>query len=104
MILLKNLSVRLDDSLEKKLAFVSDHKKIIDRSAYIRDLLNRSLENDIIEILCYQVQDHQITAWRAAELAGISLRAMLKHLSDHKIDTIDEKTLKEDIKFARQYS
>jgi predicted HTH domain antitoxin len=81
---------------------VSENKKIIDKSAYIRDLLTRSLENDIIDILCDQVQQHQITAWKAAEIAGISLRAMLKHLYDHKVESIDEKTLKEDILFARQ--
>ena len=102
MLKMKNLSVRLDDKLEKQLAFVSENKKIIDKSAYIRDLLSRSLEADIIDILFEQVKQHQITAWKAAELAGISLRAMLKHLYEHKIESIDEKTLLEDIAFARE--
>jgi predicted HTH domain antitoxin len=104
MIKMKNLSVRLDEDLEKKIAFVSENKKIIDKSAYIRTLLSKSLEHDIIDIVCEKVQNHEITAWKAAELAGISLRTMLRYLYDHKVESIDEKTLKEDIYFARQFN
>lgn len=57
---------------------------------------------DIIDILCEQVKEHKISAWKAASIADISLRTMLEHLYKRKIESIDEKTLKEDILFARE--
>jgi predicted HTH domain antitoxin len=57
---------------------------------------------DIIDILCEQVKQHQISAWKAADLAKITLRTMLEHLYKRKIESIDEITLKEDIIFSRE--
>ena len=94
------LSVRLDDDLEEKLNFLMKKLKIIDKSAYIRQLLDKSLSEEILEVLCNQVGEKQISAWKAAEIAGISLRKMLEELKKRNLTGYDEQSLKEDHNFA----
>lgn len=49
------LSVRLDDELEELLAYLLEKRKINDKSAYIRQLLNKSVKIDLIDFLCDEV-------------------------------------------------
>ncbi len=97
---MKVLSVRLDEEIEQKLEFLMHKLKIVDKSTYIRQLLNKSLSNELIGLLCDEVGEKQMSAWKAAEIAGISLRKMLFELKKRNISGIDEIALKEDIKFA----
>lgn len=97
---MKVLSVRLDDELERKLSFLMKKLKIIDKSTYIRQLLEKSLSNEMIEVLCSQVGGKQISAWKAAEFADISFRKMLYELKKRNIPGYDEQSLKEDLEFA----
>ena len=94
------LSVRLDSELEKKLALLMMKKKIVDKSAYIRQLISRSLTDDLLDYLAGEVMMRRISSWRAAEIAGIPLRSMLGELATRHIETYDEKALEEDISFA----
>jgi len=94
------LSVRLDGNLEKKLSFLMEKLKIIDKSTYIRQLLDKSLSEEILEVLCKQVGEKQISAWKAAELAGISLRKMLDELKKRNSSGYDERSFQEDLNFA----
>lgn len=94
------LSVRLDEDLEKKLDFLMKNLKKVDKSAYIRQLLDRSLSEDMTEVLCKQVGEKKMSAWKAAEILRISLRKMLDELKKHQILGYDEETLKEDLEFA----
>ncbi len=97
---MKVLSVRLDDDLERKLSFLMKKLKIIDRSTYIRQLLEKSLSEEIIEVLCKQVGEKQISAWKAAEIAGISLRKILHELKKRNFPGYNDQSLKEDLEFA----
>jgi predicted HTH domain antitoxin len=97
---MKVLSVRLDEDLERKLSFLMKKLKIIDRSTYIRQLLEKSLSEEMLEVLCKQVEEKQISAWKAAEIAGISLRKMLYELKKRNFSGYDEQSLKEDLEFA----
>ena len=97
---MKVLSVRLDEDLERKLSFLMKKLKIIDRSTYIRQLLEKSLSEEMLEVLCKQVEEKQISAWKAAEIAGISLRKMLYTLKKRNFSGYDEQSLNEDLKFA----
>ena len=94
------LSVRLDGNLEKKLSFLMEKLKIIDKSTYIRQLLDKSFSEEILEVLCKQVGEKQISAWKAAELAGISLRKMLDELKKRNSSEYDEQSFQEDLNFA----
>ncbi|MHA1273583.1 MAG: UPF0175 family protein [Promethearchaeota archaeon] len=94
------LSIRIDKNLETKLNFLMEALKIKDKSTYIRQLLNRSLSEEMINILCKQVGEKCISAWKAAEIAEISLRKMLDELKKRNIPGYDEQALREDFKFA----
>ncbi|MHA1526414.1 MAG: UPF0175 family protein [Promethearchaeota archaeon] len=94
------LSVRLDDELESKLDFLMKKLKIVDKSTYIRQLLDNSLSEEMIKILCKQVEEKKISAWKAAEIADISLRKMLHELKKRTSSGYDEQSLREDLEFA----
>jgi len=97
---MKVLSVRLDDDLEKKLEFLINNKKISDKSTYLRQLLDKTLLEEIIDFLCSKVGEKQISAWKASEIANISLRKMLEELKKRDIKGYDEESLNEDLMFA----
>ena len=46
------ISVRLDDELESKLNYLMKKLKLVDKSTYIRHLLNNSLSEEMIKVLC----------------------------------------------------
>jgi len=94
------LSVRLDDELKSKLNFVIKKLKIVDKSTYIRQLLDNSLSEEIIKILYKQVEQKKMSVWKAAEIAGIPLRKMLYELDKRKVSGYDEQSLREDLEFA----
>lgn len=94
------LSVRLDPELEEKLQFLMEKRKIVDKSAYVRQLISKSLTEDLIDYLCKEVQKKNISAWKAAEIAKISLRAMLKELANRNIPSYNDFAFKEDLDFA----
>lgn len=100
MIELTVISVRLDADLEERLAFLMDKRKIVDKSAYIRQLLYRSVGEDLIDYLCDEVKEKRISSWKAAEMAEISLRAMLSHLASRNIALFDDTALEDDLAFA----
>ncbi|MGV9203861.1 MAG: UPF0175 family protein [Promethearchaeia archaeon] len=94
------LSVRLNEDLEKKLEFVMKKLQIVDKSSFIRQLMDKSLTDEMIEVLAQQIEEKQMSAWKAAEIAGISLRKMLDELKKRKISSYDEQALEEDLNFA----
>ncbi len=49
---MKILSVRIDDDLDQKLSFLMAKLKKKDKSSYIRQLLEKSLIEEIFEVLC----------------------------------------------------
>ncbi|MHA1651083.1 MAG: UPF0175 family protein [Candidatus Helarchaeota archaeon] len=93
------LSVRLDSELEEKLQYLMEKRKIRDKSAYVRQLISESLTKELLDYLCKEVSKRNISAWKAAEIAKISLRAMLKELAERNIPSYDEIAFKEDLLF-----
>jgi predicted HTH domain antitoxin len=91
------LSVRIDLVLEEKISFLMKNKKISDKSAYIRQLLDRSIAADIIDFLAAEVRMRHMSAWKAAEIACISLRHMLEELATRDVPTYSEEAFLEDI-------
>jgi len=54
----------------------------------------------MLEILFNEVSEKNISAWKAAKIAGVSLRKMLYELKIHYPSGYDEQALKEDLEFA----
>ncbi len=96
------LSVRIDFELEEKLRYLMEKRKIVDKSAYVRQLIQNSLFKDLIDFLCDEVKSQRMSVWKAAEIAKISLLEMLKELSQRNISSYDEIAFKEDLEFAKR--
>ena len=96
------LSVRIDKEIEEKIKLLLEMRKIQDKSSYIRKLLSKALQEDLIDDYCKQVQKGQITLWKAAELSGLSLRQMMDEVGKRNIILYDEKALENDLRFAIQ--
>jgi predicted HTH domain antitoxin len=96
------LSVRIDSELEEKLRYLMQKRNIVDKSAYIRQLIQKSLFTDLLDFLCDEVKFQRMSAWKAAEIAKISLLEILKELSQRNISSYDEAALKEDLEFAKR--
>ena len=94
------LSVRMDKELEKRLAFLMEKRKIVDKSSYVRQLIDRSLSDDLLDYLSEEVAARHISIWKAASIADIPLRAMMKVLARRNISMYDEQALTEDLIFA----
>ena len=97
---MKILSVRINDDLDQKLSFLMEKLKKKDKSSYIRQLLEKSLTEEIFEVLCKQVGEKNTSAWKAAEIARVSLRKMMEELKKRNVPGYDEQAIKEDIKYA----
>ncbi len=97
---MKILSVRIDDDLDEKLRFLMSRLKKKDKSSYIRQLLEKSLSEEMFVVLCNQVGEKNMSAWKAAEKAGVSLRKMMEELKKRNVLGYDEQAIKEDIEYA----
>ena len=97
---MKILSVRIDDDLDEKLSFLMARLKKKDKSSYIRQLLEKSLTEEMFEILCKQIGEKNTSAWKAAEIAGVSLRRLMVELKKRNVPGYDEQAIKEDIEYA----
>lgn len=86
--------------MEERLAFLMEKRKIVDKSSYIRRLLDRSLSEDLLDYLSEEVTAKRLSVWKAASVAGISLRAMMKELAERGVSTYDEQALREDLAFG----
>ena len=94
------LSVRLDKETEDKLNLLLKIRKIQDKSAFIRGLLSKSLQEELIEHYCDQIKIGKISLWKAGELLGLHLREMMIEIGKRKITLFDEKSLRLDLEFA----
>lgn len=97
---MKILSVRIDDELNKKLDFMLENLKKKDKSSYVRKLLEKSLNDEMLDVLGKMVEEKSISIWKAAEMIGIPLRKMMEELKTRNITGYDEKAILEDIEFA----
>ncbi|MFX0100464.1 MAG: hypothetical protein ACFFCS_12900 [Candidatus Hodarchaeota archaeon] len=98
------LSVRIDSELEKKLEYLMKNRKIIDKSAYIRQLLDKSIEIDLLDYLAEEVGKKHLSAWKAAQIADIPLTRMLDELASRNILTYDNESYLEDLEFLERGS
>jgi len=94
------LSVRMDKELEKRLAFLMEKRMIVDKSSYVRQLIDRSLSVDLLDYLSEEVEARRLSIWKAASIAEIPLRAMMRELAERKVTMYDDQTLTEDLIFA----
>ena len=100
---MRTISLRIDNELEQKLKFLMTLKQIQDRSSYLRLLLERAMTQDMIEFALKEFKNRRVSLWKASSIAGVSLREFMDIAKSHSISTIDETTIREDVKWVRNY-
>lgn len=96
------LSVRIDKELEEKLKFLMEKQKIVDKSAYIRKLLDESIKEELLDFLSKEIESKNLSIWKAAELAKMSLRGIMVELAKRDVKIYDEAALQEDLTFVKK--
>lgn len=76
--------MRLSEETLKKLDEIADGEKK-DRSMIIREFLDQGIKEKRIQNSIDKYKSGKVTAWRAAELAGLSLYEFIDILRDRKI-------------------
>ena len=94
------ISTRISEDLAKDLEEI-EKEEMTDRATVIRKLLKRAIELWKMERSLRLYQEGKITLWRAARLAGITLREMMEQAATKRIQLkYTAKDLEEDIKAA----
>jgi len=78
-------------------------KMKVDRSELIRRLLDSALREKRLEESVQAYQEGKVTLWKAAEIAGISLREMMEVVREKKIPvsyTLED--LKRDLEYVKR--
>jgi len=99
---LEAVTARLPRDMLKEVERLAQ-KERVDRSELIRRLLDFALRQKRVEEALRAYQEGKVTLWRAAEMAGISLREMMELARMKKIPisyTLED--LKRDMEYVRQ--
>ena len=94
----ESITLRIPPQTAKKLKEIAK-KEGKDRSTLIRELLENGVKEKSIEQAIELYRTDQITAWKAAQLAGVSLWAFYKILEEKGvIIQYSENDLEQDLK------
>ena len=102
MLSLKTVTVRLPPEVLEEIEGIAERERI-DRSEIIRRLLDQALALRRIDEAVETYRNGKVTLWRAAEMAGVSLREMMNIINERKIElnyTIED--LDRDMEYVRQ--
>jgi len=92
---MKTMSVEVNEEFAKVLEEIETH---IDRRALIKNLLFSGLKQYKIELAIEKYLEGEVSTWKAAEIAGISLRRMNEILQEKGVEMhYYERSLKEDL-------
>ncbi len=99
---MKIISVEVDEEFAKALETIE--QPYIDRQALIKTLLFSGLKQYRIELALRKYLEGEVSMWKAAEIAGVSLRRMNKILQEKGVEMhYSEESLKEDLEFTRNF-
>jgi len=99
---LEAVTARLPRSMLKEVERLAEREKV-DRSELIRRLLDFALGQKRIEEALEAYREGKVTLWKAAEIAGVSLREIMELAGVKRIPvpyTLDD--LKRDVEYVRR--
>jgi len=102
LVSLEAVTARLPRDMLREVERLAQNEKV-DRSELIRRLLDFALQQKRIDEAVRAYQEGKVTLWKAAEIAGISLRKMMELVRTKKITvsyTLDD--LRRDIEYVRR--
>lgn len=93
---MKVISVEVEEEFAKALEAIK--QPYLDRQTLIKTLLFSGLKQYKLELAVQKYLEGEVSTWKAAEIAGVSLRKMNKILQKKGIEMhYSEKSLKEDL-------
>ena len=93
---MKIISVEVDEEFAKALETIE--QPYLDRPTLIKTLLFSGLKQYRIELALRKYLEGEVSMWKAAEIAGVSLRKMNKILQEKGVEMhYSEESLKEDL-------
>lgn len=93
---MKTISVEVDEEFAKALEVIG--QPYLDRQTLIKNILISGLKQYRIELAIQRYLEGEVSTWKAAEMAGTSLRKMNKILQEKGVEMhYSEKSLKEDL-------
>jgi predicted HTH domain antitoxin len=95
------IAKELPSEILKEIDYWSKKEKT-DRTSFILRLIDEGLREWKIQKVLKMYKNQEVTLWRAAEIAGVSLAELLSELPKQKIVfQYDMEELKEDLEYAR---
>jgi len=92
----KTISVEVDEEFAKALETIE--QPYLDRPTLIKTLLFSGLKQYRIELALRKYLEGEVSTWKAAEIAGVSLRKMNKILQEKGVEMhYSVESLKEDL-------
>lgn len=93
---MKIISLEVDEEFVKVLEAID--QPYMDKQFLIKTLLFSGLKQYKIELAIKKYLDGEVSTWKAAEIAGVSLRKMNKILQEKGVEMhYSEKSFKEDL-------
>ncbi len=90
------ISVEVDEEFAKALEAIK--QTYLDRSALIKNILSSGLKQYRIELAIQKYLRREVSTWKAAEIACVSLRRMNQILQEKGVEMhYSEESLKEDL-------
>ena len=96
IVYMKVISVEVDEEFAKALETLE--QPYLDRPALIKNILFSGLKQYKLELAVQKYLEGEVSTWKAAEIAGVSLRKMNKILQEKGVEMhYSEESLKEDL-------
>lgn len=99
---LEAVTARLPKEMVREVERLAEKMKV-DRSELIRRLLDSAIREKKLEDAVQAYREGQVTLWKAAEIAGISLREMMDLVKEKKIPvsyTLED--LRRDLEYVKR--
>jgi predicted HTH domain antitoxin len=97
------IAVRVDKRVEEAISRIMKEEGL-DKSSTVRKLLERGINQWKIEKALERLRNGEVTLWKAAEMAGVSLYEMIEIVREKKIDYIhiSPEELEEEMEFGEK--
>ncbi len=97
------IAVRVDEGVEEAISRIM-REEGLDKSSTVRKLLKKGIAQWKIEKALEKLRNGEVTLWKAAELAGVSLYEMIEIVKEKKVDYIhiSPEELEEEIGFGEK--
>jgi len=76
----------------------------LERSDFLRIVIEKGMKEMSIELAIKKLKNGELSLWRVAELAGLSLWEFIEELRKRRIVIYSEEDLKEDLRIVESVS